>query len=104
MCDECGEPYQLNVDGRNALALFMQDQTSSMVFASVKDKFTNGIVFKHKKDGTWTVSLYNTNSDDHSFHCGEYLKKNYGGGGHEGAAGAQISETQFIKILKTKTL
>ena len=32
------------------------------------------------------------------------MKKNYGGGGHEGAAGAQISETQFIKILKTKTL
>ena len=50
------------------------------------------------------LSLYNTNRDDHSFHCGDYLKKNYGGGGHEGAAGAQITETQFIKILKTKTL
>ena len=75
-----------------------------MVFVSVKDKFTNGIVFKNQKDGTWAVSLYNTNGDDNSFHCGEYMKKTYGGGGHEGAAGAQISESQFIKILKTKTL
>ena len=104
LCADWGEPYQLNADGHNALALFMQEQSSSMIFASVKDKFTNGIVFKHKKDGTWAISLYNTNGDDHSFHCGEYLKKNYGGGGHEGAAGAQISESQFIKILKTKTL
>ena len=104
LCAEWGEPYKLNAEGRNALALFMQEQSSSMIFTSVKDKFTNGIVFKHKKDGTWTVSLYNTNNDDHSFHCGEYLKKNYGGGGHEGAAGAQITESQFIKILKTKTL
>lgn len=104
LCADWGEPYQLNVDGRNALALFIQDQTSSMFFVSVKDKFTNGIVFKHQKDGTWAVSLYNTNRDDHSFHCGEYMKKTYGGGGHEGAAGAQITESQFIKILKTKTL
>ena len=104
LCAEWGEPYKLNAEGRNALALFMQEQSSSMIITSVKDKFTNGIVFKHKKDGTWTVSLYNTNNDDHSFHCGEYLKKNYGGGGHEGAAGAQITESQFIKILKTKTL
>ena len=104
LCSDYGEPYKLNVDGRNALALFMQEQTSSMIFTSVKDKFTNGIVFKHKKDGTWSVSLYNTNCDDHSFHCGDYMKKNYGGGGHEGAAGAQITESQFIKILKTKTL
>ena len=104
LCADWGEPYQLNAEGRNALALFIQDQTSSMVFDSVKYKFTSGIVFKHQKDGTWAVSLYNTKRDDHSFHCGEYLKKNYGGGGHEGAAGAQISESQFIKILKTKTL
>ena len=94
----------MNVDGRNALALFMQDQTSTMVFASVKDKFTNGIVFKHQKDGTWSVSLYNTNRDEPSSHGGAYMKNNYGGGRHEGAAGAQITEEQFIKILKIKTL
>ena len=36
-----------------------------------------------------------------SVHLGEYLKDAYGGGGHEGAAGATLTEEQFFHILKT---
>ena len=70
------------------------------MFKTVKDKIKNGIVFKRLKDGNWGISLYNANLDD-TFHCGEYLKNKYNGGGHLGAAGCQISEEQFIEILKT---
>ena len=32
-----------------------------------------------------------------------FLKKNYGGGGHAGAAGCKVTEEQFIEILKNRT-
>ena len=63
----------------------------------------NGIIFKRMSDGKWGISLYNTNLDD-TFHCGEYLKKNYKGGGHVGAAGCQVTEAKFKRMLKTKTI
>ena len=63
----------------------------------------NGIVFKRTPTGDWTVSLYNVNDWD-DFHCGEYLKNKYKGGGHLGAAGATISQAKFIKMLKTKEI
>lgn len=39
-----------------------------------------------------------------SVHLGEYLKAFYGGGGHECAAGANISQEEFFRFLKEKTL
>lgn len=89
------------VNGRTACALFMQDATNSLMFSSFKDKIDNGIVFKRKNDGNWVMSLYNTNNDD-KFHCGEYLKEHYGGGGHGGAAGCTLTQKNFIKMLNTK--
>ena len=98
----CGD-FSWTVDGREACALFIQGPSTSQMFKSVKDKVKNGIVFKRMKDGNWSISLYNTNLDD-TFHCGEYLKKNYKGGGHVGAAGCQVSEVKFKRMLKTKTI
>ena len=54
------------------------------------------MIFKHNPSGEWTISLYNIYEDDW-FHCGEYLKRIFGGGGHVGAAGATLSENEFIK-------
>ena len=73
------------------------------MFESCKDYSDNGIIFKRNQDTTWTISLYNTNNED-EFHCGEYLKKKYKGGGHKGAAGCTISEKKFLKILKNKRI
>ena len=98
----CGD-LNWTVDGREACALFIQGSSTSQIFNSVKDKVKNGIVFKRMTDGNWGISLYNTNLDD-TFHCGEYLKKNYKGGGHVGAAGCQVSEKEFKRMLKTKTI
>lgn len=87
-----------------ACAIFMQGATSSTMFKCLKNTdIDHGIVFKHKNDGNWTVSLYNVREDEW-VHCGEYLKEKYKGGGHKGAAGCTLSQNQFIKILKEKIL
>ena len=91
------------VNDRTACAMFIQGPSNSQMFKVCKDKVQNGIVFKRLPDSNWALSLYNTNNQ-HDFHCGEYLKKHFNGGGHEGAAGCQISEELFINILKQKKI
>ena len=89
---------------RNACAIFHQGQSNSTFFKSLIDtNCQNGIVFKHQPNGNWVVSLYNVKDDD-SFHCGEFMKRSYKGGGHAGAAGCTLTEAQFIKVLKSKIL
>lgn len=88
---------------RKCIVLFMQGQTSLIMFDSVKHIYSNAAVFKRTTTGYWTMSLYNTNTND-NFHCGEYLKEKYKGGGHSGAAGCTLSESKFLKMLKTKTI
>ena len=88
---------------RSAVALFLQMPTSSVDFMSVIGKVENAVVFKRKATGEWVVSLYNVNDKD-TFHCGEYLKEKYNGGGHVGAAGCTLSEKQFIDILHKRSI
>ena len=88
---------------RKCIVLFMQGQTSLIMFDSVKHLYSNAAVFKRTSTGNWTMSLYNTNTND-NFHCGEYLKEKYKGGGHSGAAGCTLPESKFLKMLKTKTI
>lgn len=95
--------FSWTVNGRTACAMFIQGPSNSQMFKVCKDKVQNGIVFKRLPDSNWALSLYNTNNQ-HDFHCGEYLKKHFNGGGHEGAAGCQISEELFINILKQKKI
>lgn len=96
--------YGWTVDGnRQAAVLFLEGQTSSGIFETAKN-IQNGIVFKHTSCGNWIMSLYNIDWHDTSFHCGEYLKKKYKGGGHAGAAGCTLNESQFKRILKNKSI
>ena len=95
--------FSWTVNDRTACAMFIQGPSNSQMFKVCKDKVQNGIVFKRLPDSNWALSLYNTDNQ-HDFHCGEYLKKHFNGGGHEGAAGCQISEELFINILKQKKI
>ena len=89
---------------REACAIFNQGPSSSLMFRGLKNtNMKNGVVFKHNSNSSWTVSLYNIREED-TYNCGKYLKENYGGGGHIGAAGCVISQDQFIKILQEKRL
>lgn len=90
-------------DAHTACMLVAIGASSSQMFSCVKNRVRHGIVCKRKADGQWTISLYNTNNDD-PFHCGEYLKARYGGGGHQGAAGCTVSEDKFFEILKKKSI
>lgn len=91
---------------RKACAIFHQGQSSSALFYSLRETnpdLKNVIVFKHQPNNKWTLSLYNIYDND-SFHCGDFLRENYSGGGHKGAAGCTLTQEQFIKILKNKIL
>ena len=91
---------------RKCCALFLQGATNSLMFESLKKTnpdIKNGVVFKRNKNGNWVMSLYNIYTED-TFHCGDFCKKYYNGGGHVGAAGCTISEKDFLKILKNKTI
>lgn len=87
-----------------ACAIFHQGQTSSTIFKSLKKTdIEHGLVFKHSPNGNWTLSMYNIR-DESWVHCGDFLREKYKGGGHKGAAGCTLTQEQFIKILKSKTI
>lgn len=92
-----------NGNERKLCVLFYQAPTGSYVFESAKDKIDSGVIFKRLRNGNWVISLYNVRNED-EFHCGEYCKKKYKGGGHKGAAGCQVTEAKFKKMLKSKTI
>lgn len=105
---DCGDLEWKLIDeetgDRKACALFIQGASNSQMFRSlIGTDIKHGIVLKHQKNSNWTLSLYNVNEGE-DFHCGEFLKKKYGGGGHKGAAGCTLTEKQFIEILQTRSL
>ena len=87
-----------------ACAIFHQGATNSLMFQSLaKSGIEIGLVFKHCSDSKWVLSMYNVR-DEYWFHCGEFLKERYNGGGHKGAAGCTLTEEQFINILQKREL
>lgn len=87
--------------GEAVTVVFTSGNTNSIMFKTATTP--HGAVFKRLKDGNWVLSLYNKDTSN-QFHCGEYLRKNYKGGGHTGAAGCQLTETQLKKLLKTHAI
>lgn len=104
MIDNVGDKEWL-VDGdRKTVMVILYGGSSSVMFQSLQNtEYKNGLVFRRYANGTWGISLYNINVED-TFDCGNYLKEHYNGGGHKGAAGANITEEQFISILKAKSV
>ena len=88
---------------RSCIILFTSGPTNSLMFKTVRGEYDNAVCFKSSSTGNVIISMYNV-IDTHDFHCGNYLHSKYGGGGHEGAAGATITFEQFNKILKTKQI
>lgn len=90
-------------NGDKCCVLFTQSLVNSTSFESLKNtSIKHGVVIKRiPYSDNYEISLYNINSDD-EFNCGEYLKIKYKGGGHKGAGGATISDSQISKILTSK--
>ena len=104
MIDNVGDKEWIVDGNRKTVMIVLYGGSSSLMFQSLQDtEYKNGLVFRRYADGKWSISLYNINVED-TFDCGAYLKEHYNGGGHKGAAGACITEEQFVNILKTKSL
>jgi hypothetical protein len=99
-----------------AIMVVTTGQTNSFMFRSLQvenpteENIRVAAVFKHCKDGNWTLSLYNIydykgkKDNPLYFHCGEYLHDKYNGGGHEGAAGCTIGIDKLYLMLKSKKI
>ena len=74
--------------------------SGSLIFNSVLNKYDIFLVIQVINSGTgYSVSMY-TEKDLPDFSCGEYLKKNYNGGGHKKAAGSMnITREQFERLI-----
>lgn len=104
MCEQCDTDWLVDNKDKSAV-LFCEGQSSSIMFNFfINTDIKRGIVFHHKKNNLWVISLYNINDNDNSFDCGAYLKEHYKGGGHAGAAGCTITNAKFIQMLKNKTI
>ena len=99
---DCGD-YSWTVNNRPACVLFTTEHFNSNAFKANCQNILNGVTFKKLCDDNWTMSLYNIDDRD-DFHCGNYLKSKYGGGGHKGAAGCVLSTEQVMNLIETKKI
>ena len=90
---------------RKMCMLFTTERMNSLSFSGFLDTdIKNGGVLKYdNKTDKWILSLYNVNDND-DFDCGQYLKDNYGGGGHKGAAGCTLTKEQVVSLLLNREL
>jgi len=102
--DHGDKTWTVNGD-RKACVVFTTEHFNSTSFEEFKGTdVVNGGSFKYNAaTGSWTIGLYNVNDED-EFHCGEYLKAKYNGGGHKGTAGCTVSEEVMIEMLKSRQI
>jgi len=97
-CEEIAKSrsYEVTFDGHSAVAL-NTPMKSSMSLESVYDANKHDLSIVYSYNGqlkTWTVSMYTTKEE---IHCGDIAKK-FGGGGHKGAAGMEMSTKKFLEL------
>lgn len=81
--------------------IFTTERMNSQSF-NLPDGIKNAATLKYDaKNAKWIMSLYNMDEND-DFHCGNFLKTYYGGGGHKGAAGCTLETSQVAKMIQLK--
>ena len=98
-------PITVGTSGLKALCM-LTSEFSSMPFASKADEYDLFCSVNTRNGGdSYSVSLYSSDkSDIGEFSCGQFMKENYSGGGHKGAAGGFMTEEQFFNLLHNKHL
>lgn len=88
---------------RKACAIITTDRFNSESFKMFRGTdIVHGLVFKVDANNDKIImSMYNVNEDE-QFDCGAWLKENYAGGGHKGAAGCTLSRQQFGLMFETR--
>lgn len=90
---------------RKACTIITTDRFNSISFKMFRGTdIVHGLVFKVDTNNDKIVmSMYNVNENE-EFDCGAWLKENYAGGGHKGAAGCTLSRDQFIEMFCSKLI
>lgn len=90
--------FEITVAGHLRGICIMSTEFSSNIFQSIWQEYDIMCVVNRRGQGAYSCSLYIDPSKYGSFSAGEYLKENYGGGGHKGAAGCLLNQEQFEKL------
>lgn len=79
---------------------------TSKIFKSISENYDVCVVAEKsgQQEGVYNVSMYSDKHMDLGFSCGAYMKENYGGGGHAGAAGGFLNIDQFVRLLTEHTI
>lgn len=97
--------FEVTVAGKYRGIAMMSPQFGSKIFTPVYDKEYDVYVVVNKNANTddFNISMY-SDKPGIDFSCGEYMKANYNGGGHKGAAGGTITLGQFNKMITEKNV
>lgn len=96
--------FEITVDGRLKGVCILGSEFTSVVFQSVEDEYDIYCVANRKNDNLFSVSLYGYEDRLGDFSCGEYMLRNYSGGGHKGAAGGKLNLEQFIRLINDREI
>lgn len=91
--------FEILVAGRLKGICIMSTEFSSNIFGSVCNDYDVMCVVNRRDHDTYSCSLYIEPERFGDFSAGEYLKANYGGGGHKGAAGCVLNHSQFERLI-----
>lgn len=98
--------FEVEVAGQYKAIAMLCPVFTSKVFNSVSDKGYDLYICAEKSgvtDGLYNISMYSDGAES-DFSCGEYMAKNFNGGGHKGAAGGKMTEEQFIDFITKRSI
>lgn len=93
--------FKILVDKKYNGICMLSTEFSSNVFNSIISEYDMVCVCNRRDYNTYSISIYGEEEkfDSIGFSAGDYLKKNYRGGGHKCAAGGILDLNQFIKLV-----
>lgn len=97
--------FDVIVDGRFKAKAMIGVTFSSVVFKSLLGDDYDLFIVANKNgnaEDAYNVSMYKTEKQI-EFSCGFYMKEKYQGGGHDAAAGCQVTLEQFVRLINDKT-
>lgn len=93
--------FEVKVAGRLRGICILNTTFGSVQFVSVIKNYDCCVVANRKSANLYNFSIYVEPEKEPliNFHAGEYMKANYGGGGHRNAAGGTLNLEQFEKLI-----
>lgn len=95
--------FPVTIGGKWKGIAILNTEFGSSVFDSIPDKSLIYVVANVRGDKGISISMYTDPKEGPvDFSCGEYMKKNYSGGGHKGAAGGKLEVKEFIRLIEKR--